>query len=302
MGRGCGLARAPGTPGVEGLTTATDTVRGSARFSVRFWGVRGSLSCPGPEYVKYGGNTSCLEVRCGPHLLILDGGSGMRPLGKMLMAEAPIDADIFFTHTHLDHIVGLPFFAPLYQPSSNLRLWAGHLKPRTNLRDAISGMMVEPLFPVPLDVFASKPDYHDFEAGDTLHPREDVVMRTTPLNHPNGATGYRIDFAGKSLCYITDCEHEPNERDPLILDLIQGADYVIYDSTYTEEEYPKFEGWGHSTWQEGVRLADAAEVKTLVIFHHDPSHDDAFMDRIAADAAAARPGTLVAREGLEINL
>lgn len=298
MGRGCGSSRAPGTPGVEGLTTAADTVR----FSVRFWGVRGSLSCPGPEYVKYGGNTSCLEVRCGPHLLILDGGSGMRPLGKKLMAEAPIDADIFFTHTHLDHIVGLPFFAPLYQASCNLRLWAGHLKPRTNLRDAISGMMVEPLFPVPLDVFASKPDYHDFEAGDTLHPRDNVVVRTTPLNHPNGATGYRIDYAGKSLCYITDCEHEPNEPDPLILDLIQDADYVIYDATYTDEEYPKFEGWGHSTWQEGVRLCDAAKVKTLVIFHHDPSHDDAFMDRVAADAAAARPGTLVAREGLEINL
>jgi phosphoribosyl 1,2-cyclic phosphodiesterase len=252
--------------------------------------------------VKYGGNTSCIEVRCGKHLLILDGGSGMRPLGKMLMAEAPIDADIFFTHTHLDHIVGFPFFAPLYQPSSNLRLWAGHLKPRTNLRDAISGMMVEPLFPVPLDVFASKPDYHDFEAGDTLHPRDGVVIRTTPLNHPNGATGYRIDYAGKSLCYITDCEHEPNEPDPLILDLIEGADYMIYDSTYTDEEYPKFEGWGHSTWQEGVRLSDVAKVKTLVIFHHDPSHDDAFMDRIANDAAAVRPGTLVAREGLEINL
>lgn len=298
MGRGCGPSRAPGTPGVEGLTTAADTVR----FSVRFWGVRGSLSCPGPEYVKYGGNTSCLEVRCGAHLLILDGGSGMRPLGKKLMAEAPIDADIFFTHTHLDHIVGLPFFGPLYQPASNLRLWAGHLKPRTTLRDAISGMMVEPLFPVPLDVFASRPDYHDFEAGDTLSPRDGVVMRTTPLHHPNGATGYRIDFAGKSLCYITDCEHEPGQLDPLILDLIQGADYVIYDSTYTDEEYPKFEGWGHSTWQEGVRLCDAAKVKTLVIFHHDPSHDDSFMDRVAADAAAARPGTLVAREGLEINL
>ena len=280
------------------MTTAADT----ARFTARFWGVRGSLSCPGPEYVRYGGNTSCIEVRCGKYLLILDGGSGMRPLGQKLLAESPIDADIYFTHTHLDHIVGLPFFAPLYQPASNLRLWAGHLKPRTTLRDAISGMMVEPLFPVPLDVFASRPDYHDFAAGDTLTPRPGVTIRTTPLNHPNGATGYRIDFAGRSLCYITDCEHEPGHPDPLILHLVEGADYMIYDCTYTDEEYPKFEGWGHSTWQEGARLADAAKVGRLVVFHHDPSHDDDFMDRIARDAEAKRPGTLVAREGLEITL
>ena len=179
----------------------------TAAFTVGFWGVRGSLSCPGQEYVKYGGNTSCLEVRCGPHLLILDGGTGMRPLGQKLMASAPIDADIFFTHTHLDHIVGLPFFAPLYQPACNLRLWAGHLKPRTTLKDAISGMMVEPLFPVPLDVFSSRPDYHDFAAGDVLHPRPGIVVRTAPLNHPNGATGYRIEFDGRSQeRYVLVCQ------------------------------------------------------------------------------------------------
>jgi phosphoribosyl 1,2-cyclic phosphodiesterase len=274
----------------------------TAAFTVCFWGVRGSLSCPGSEYVRYGGNTSCLEVRCGPHLLIMDGGSGMRPLGKKLIANGPIDADIFFTHTHLDHIVGLPFFAPLYQPACNLRLWAGHLKPRTTLKDALAGMMVEPLFPVPIDVFASRPDYHDFVAGDVLTPRSGITVRTTPLNHPNGATGYRIDFDGRSLCYVTDCEHKLGTLDPLILDLVKGADLFIYDSTYTDQEFSKYVGWGHSTWQEGVRLADAAKVKQLVLFHHDPGHDDDFMDKVVAEANKLRPGTIAAREVLELSV
>jgi phosphoribosyl 1,2-cyclic phosphodiesterase len=121
------------------------------------------------------------------------------------------------------------------------------------------------------------------------------------LNHPNGACGYRIDYGGKSICYITDTEHVPGRPDRNILDLIQGAALVVYDATYTDEEFPNFITWGHSTWQEGVRLADAAGVGTLAIFHHDPGHDDDRMDAIAHDAAAARPGTVVAREGMVLT-
>jgi len=274
----------------------------TAAFTVRFWGVRGSLSCPGPEYVKYGGNTSCLEVRCADRLLIFDGGTGMRPLGAHLSGKNALDADIFFTHTHLDHIVGVPFFAPLYRKDSNLRLWAGHLKPRMSIKDALSSMMVGPLFPIPIEVFASKPVYQDFEAGQVLRPQPGIVVKTAPLNHPNGATGYRIEFGGRSLCYVTDCEHTKGKLDQDILKLIEGADVLVYDSTYTDEEYDQYVGWGHSTWQEGARLCDAAKVKKLIIFHHDPSHDDAFMDKVAAAAAKARPGSLVATEGLILEL
>lgn len=273
----------------------------SADFSVRFWGVRGSVSCPGPDYVRYGGNTSCLEVRCGPHILIFDGGTGLRPLGQDLVKDGPITADLFFTHTHLDHMVGVPFFAPLYQKDSNIRLWAGHLEPPRSIKDALSGMMVEPLFPVPPEVFSSKPSFHDFKAGATLNPFPGVSVRTAALNHPNGATGYRVDWKGKSICYITDCEHDGHGPDKGIVELIKGADIFIYDSTYTEDEYPRFKGWGHSTWQEGVRIANAAGVKTFVIFHHDPSHTDDVMDLIAADAAQARRGAIVAREGLVLE-
>jgi phosphoribosyl 1,2-cyclic phosphodiesterase len=276
-------------------------VQTSSDFFVRFWGVRGTVACPGPATVRYGGNTSCLEVRCGGRLLIFDGGTGLRPLGHHLDAEGPVDADLYFTHTHFDHIQGLPFFSSAYKPTNRLRCWAGHLRPDFALKKVLSEMMQAPLFPVPLSILSADSSFYDFISGETLTPFPGVTLRTAPLNHPNRATGYRIEYQGKSICYITDTEHVPGTPDANVLSLIAGADIVIYDSTYTDEEYPRFKGWGHSTWQEGARLCDAAKAKRLVIFHHDPAHDDAFMDGIAADAERVRPGTVVAREGLTLS-
>lgn len=269
-------------------------------FYVRFWGVRGSIACPGPDYAYYGGNTSCIEVRCGPHILIFDGGTGLRPLGLHLRRDEPLDADLFFSHSHLDHIAGLPFFASLFNPRNKFRMWAGHLLPERTLKQVICTMMADPLFPVPIEIFTAETSYLDFRAGETLSPRPGVVLRTAALNHPNGATGYRIEFGGHSICYVTDTEHAPGGRDGRIVDLIRNADLFIYDATYTDEEYPRFVSWGHSTWQEGVRLAEAGAVGRLVLFHHDPSHDDACMAEIAEAAEASRPGTVVAREGLAL--
>ncbi|MFI4988273.1 MAG: MBL fold metallo-hydrolase [Alphaproteobacteria bacterium] len=273
----------------------------AGEFTVTFWGVRGSIACPGPEYVRYGGNTSCLEVRCGSRLLIFDAGTGLRQLGRHLDAQGAVDADIFFSHTHFDHITGLPFFSPAFKPANHFRIWAGHLLPEHRIYDVLSGLMMAPLFPVPLDVLKANISYRDYKCGETLEPHPGVVIRTAPLNHPNGATGHRIDYAGRSLCYVTDTEHQHGHLDKNILGLIEGADVLIYDCTYTEAEYPRFVGWGHSTWEEGARLCDAAHVKTLVIFHHDPSHDDTIMDGIAATAERARPGTVVAREGMVLS-
>lgn len=270
-------------------------------FFVRFWGVRGTVACPGQATVRYGGNTSCLEVRCGGRLLIFDGGTGLRPLGQHLDANGAVDADLYFTHTHFDHIQGMPFFSSAYKPTNRLRCRAGHLKPDFTLKGVLSEMMQAPLFPVPLSILSADISFEDFTVGETLTPFPGVTLRTAPLNHPNRATGYRIEYQGKSICYITDTEHVADAPDAQVLGLIAGADIVIYDSTYTDDEYPRFKGWGHSTWQEGVRLCDAAKAKRLVIFHHDPAHDDAFMDRIAADAERVRPGTIVAREGLTLT-
>lgn len=269
-------------------------------FFVKFWGVRGSIACPGPETVAYGGNTTCLEIRCGDELIIIDGGTGLRDLGAELARKAISEIDLFFTHTHFDHVCGVPFFKPAYIGSTRVRFWAGHLPPDLSLKKVLCDMMMAPLFPVPINVFAAC-QFLDFKVGTAMEVKPGVRLSTCPLNHPNGACGYRIDFAGKSICIITDTEHRVGQIDETIVDFVRGADVMIYDAMFTDEEYPKFVGWGHSTWQEALRVADAAGVGQVVLFHHDPYHDDAVMDRIAAAAEAVRPGTLVAREGMVLS-
>ncbi|HTP60708.1 MAG TPA: MBL fold metallo-hydrolase, partial [Burkholderiales bacterium] len=234
-------------------------------FLVRFWGVRGSIAAPGPSTARYGGNTSSIEVRCGGRLLLLDAGTGIRYLGNRLIAEAPLDADILFTHTHFDHVCGLPFFKPFFQPQNGFRFWAGHLGADLSLHRVLREFMMAPLFPVPPEVFKAKIEYRDFKGGASLPLAPDITVRTAVLNHPDGATGYRIEHGGKSVCYVTDTEHVPGTPDRNVLGLIQGADIVIYDCMYTDEEYAKsYVGWGHSTWQEAVRLCKSAGVKKLV--------------------------------------
>ena len=276
-------------------------MRDGNQFSVKFWGVRGSIAVPGPRTVRYGGNTSCLEVRCGEHLIILDAGTGIRELGYKLLPELPCGINIFITHTHFDHICGLPFFVPLFIPGNTIDLWAGHLQPEYALKQVLTEMMMAPLFPVPPEIFQAGVEYKDFTVGDVLEPHPGVIVRTAKLNHPNQATGYRIDFAGKSICYITDTEHPEFGRDPGILELLQGSDLVIYDSMYTDGTYENFKGYGHSTWEEGVRLVKAAGAKRLVIFHHDPTHDDDMMDAIGLEAEQVLPGTVVAKEGMTLT-
>ena len=272
-------------------------------MSVRFWGVRGSIPCPGPDTVRYGGNTSCVEIRCGDRVLIFDAGTGIRPLGNALTAaNKVVDTDIFLSHCHIDHLTGLPFFAPLLGEGNRIRIWAGNLKPACGIEDAVRKVMSFPLFPIEVDMSKSKVEFRDFRAGETLNPRPGIVVRTAPLNHPGGATGYRIDHAGRSVAYLTDTELGNGPVNPALLSLAKGASLVIIDATYTEEELPSHIGWGHSTWQQCVQLAEAAGAEKLCLFHHDPDHDDAIMDKIAAAASAARPGTIVATEGLRIDL
>ncbi len=271
-------------------------------LSVRFWGVRGSTPSPGPETARYGGNTPCVEVRCGDALLIFDAGTGIRALGHSLTRSgAAVDADIFFSHCHLDHVTGLPFFTPLFVPGHRLRLWAGNLLPAQTLEDVLRKMMSPPLFPIEVEVFRADIEYRDFRAGEVFAPRPGITLRTAALDHPDGATGYRVEFAGKAVAYLTDTETRPGRFEENLIALARGAELLIYDCTYTPQEIASRRGWGHSTWQDAARIAKVSEARTLCLFHHDPEHDDAFMDALAAEARAARPGTIVAREGLAIE-
>jgi phosphoribosyl 1,2-cyclic phosphodiesterase len=272
-------------------------------MSVRFWGVRGSIPCPGPDTVGYGGNTSCVEIRCGDQLLIFDAGTGLRPLGNALIEAAkPADTDIFLSHCHIDHLSGLPFFMPLHAEGNRIRIWAGNLKPAGSAEAAVRKMMSHPLFPIEIDMARSKVEFHDFRAGETLNPRPGITLKTAPLNHPGGATGYRLEFGGRSVAYLTDMEMANGAVDAGVLALAKGTSLVIIDSTYTDAELPSHEGWGHSSWQQCVKLANDAGAAKLCLFHHDPDHNDADMDAIAAAVSKARPGTVVAKEGLRIDL
>ena len=271
-------------------------------FKIKFWGVRGSIACPTAQHIGFGGNTSCVEVSLGGQRVILDAGTGLHELGHWFLRKDLKHATMLLSLTHWDHINGFPFFAPSFRADRSFVLMAGHLHDHGSVEKVLANQMSSPIFPVPLEKMGSKMEFADFKPGDTFGLGEGITVKTPALNHPGGATGYRIEFRGKAMCYVTDLEHVIGAPDETVLGLIEGADFVIYDSTYTDDEFPGRMGWGHSTWQEGVRLCQAAGAKTLAIFHHDPDHEDPFMEELESEASRMWSGAVVAREHMRFNL
>jgi phosphoribosyl 1,2-cyclic phosphodiesterase len=275
------------------------------QFTVRFWGVRGSIACPGAETVRYGGNTSCVEMRVGNHLLVFDGGTGLRVLGQTLLREMPLNVHMFFTHSHWDHIQGFPFFVPAFVKGNKFNIYGAIAPNGSTIEQRLNDQMLHPNFPVPLQIMGADLTFCDIGIGESVEI-DDIVVENALLNHPGEAVGYRINWNGYAAAYITDTEHFPDRLDEHVLWLARNADIMIYDATYTDEEYYSEKsskvGWGHSTWQEAVKVAKAANVKKLVIFHHDPLHSDGFMDDIKEKTAQQFPNSVVAWEGLEIDL
>ena len=277
---------------------------------VRFWGTRGSIPAPGPETLRYGGNTACVEVRCGEEIIIFDAGTGIRNLGTELLKEMPVRASILFSHMHWDHIQGIPFFQPAYVPGNEFRLY-GNKDWDTKLEYVLRWQMQRSNFPVTLeDVSAvgAKMEYIDIEAGSVFHigDTNQITVQSIELRHPDKAFGFRIDYEDKSLVYATDTENMPRP-DRNLVELAYGADILIHDAQYTTEEYyGKYgdarEAWGHSTSEAAAAVALSANVKKLILFHHDPYHDDAKVAQMSRAASAIFPNTVVASENMTIKL
>lgn len=270
-------------------------------FFVKFRGVRGSFPVCLSTHYKFGGHTSCVEIHCGDDIVLLDAGTGIVSAGYSLV-EQQKKFNILLSHVHWDHIQGFPFFLPAYKDCVHITVMASHLKELGGLEKVFSMQMTEPYFPVPISSLRAQKEFQDFTCGDSFTLHDEIKITTNALNHPNKATGYRIEYEGHAVAYITDTEHNSKELDQNVLALIEGCDLVIYDSMYTDENFKHHIGWGHSTWQEAIRLCDMANAKSVALFHHDPVNDDKKLDIIDSVARKAWSGAFVAREDMTIEI
>ncbi|MGE0160186.1 MAG: MBL fold metallo-hydrolase [Gemmatimonadales bacterium] len=279
--------------------------------TVRCWGTRGSIPSPGPSTVRYGGNTSCFEVCYQGQRLIFDAGSGIRPLGMEIVEKGPNAIHIFLTHFHWDHIQGFPFFPPLYDPEDQIKV-VGPKQKDIDVQNLFAGQMGPIYFPVPFSVVAAAMEFQHLNDGG--YEIGDAALDVIRVKHPSYVLGYRIRIGGRTICFVPDNELEGDiypvgpDWDDRFRRFVEGADLLIHDSMYTDEEYAGRSGWGHSTFSQAVRLAEDAGVKRLLFFHHDPTRADDELDAIVGrlrDGALARGSELdlaAAAEGVDLKL
>jgi phosphoribosyl 1,2-cyclic phosphodiesterase len=283
-------------------------------MKITLWGVRGSIATSGPEFARVGGDTTCVEVQAGGSRLIVDAGTGVRVLGAELLREArvlgrPVEATFLFTHLHWDHIQGFPFFAPAFVPGTVLGLYGPTDADGSTLEQVLGRQMQPPSFPVPLGAMAAHKIFGSVAPGDELRVGP-FRVRARALRHPQGSLGYRIEALGHSLCIATDTEHpEDGSVDESLLDLGRDVDLLIHDAQYTEAEYegrsatgPCRKGWGHSTHLAAAEAARAARARRLLLFHHDPTHDDDMIDAIECDAQRRFTACRAARQRACVEL
>jgi phosphoribosyl 1,2-cyclic phosphodiesterase len=273
-------------------------------MKVRFWGVRGSIPVPGPDTVRVGGNTPCVEVQTTDReVIILDAGTGIRLLGLDLVQRSVerLIGVLLFSHTHWDHIQGLPFFSPARLRNSRLIILGEHRVDR-RLSQVLAGQMIDAYLPFTLSDLHADLMIKEVHDGEKIVVGNDTTVFPRRLHHPGGVFGYRISCHGKAVVYASDVNHPPDGPDPRLVELAQDADLLIHDAQFTPEEKKERQGWGHSTWQEAIQAAQRANAKRLALFHHDPLHTDDRLEEIEKQAQSVFPPTFLAREGMEITL
>jgi phosphoribosyl 1,2-cyclic phosphodiesterase len=266
-----------------------------SHLTTTFWGTRGSYPVSHTDFARFGGNTACVEVRLDDRLFIVDAGSGIIDLGSKVAREGVRSVDILLSHLHHDHILGLGFFEPLFLSGTRVTLYCGNLQGHS-AEDPLGVFFRPPLFPIPINELAADLRYVGFEAGETLTFEDGISVRTCPLNHPGGACGYRFDHDGRSVCYLSDMEHTDDGPPAELVRFVADADLAIYDGMFTQDEYDRYRGWGHSTWNAGVALCRQAGARSLALFHHHPRRTDAELEAIEHELARALPGSFCARE------
>ncbi|MCC6806474.1 MAG: MBL fold metallo-hydrolase [Deltaproteobacteria bacterium] len=248
---------------------------------------------------KFGGNTACVEFRYGPDRVIFDAGTGLRELGQSLGQASNLELTVLLSHYHWDHLLGLPFFTPIFKPDTVLNIF-GESKEGGGPRDALMRQFTAPSFPVEFSTLPSKLNFFDVKPGDAFAVGG-IKVTVGRLNHPNAAICYRAQAGKASVVYASDHEHD-GQGDRGLIDFCAGASALVYDAMYSNSSYSTKKGWGHSTWEEAVRIAKAAKVKKLFLYHHDPLNDDKAMAKIDRAAKKAFAGAIVARERLVVPL
>jgi phosphoribosyl 1,2-cyclic phosphodiesterase len=296
----------------QGKVQPATTHGNSSAFTVRFWGVRGSVPTPGIETLRYGGNTSCIELRIGNQQLIFDGGTGLRVLGKRLLQEMPVRAHLFFTHSHWDRIQGFPFFEPAFITGNQFDIYGAVGQNGASIKQRLSDQMLRPNFPVPLQRMQADLRFHDILPGTaiSIDDIDDILVETIALHGSSDALGYRISSKGYSVVYATDVhvtstENHPTQVDPGLLYLAHQADLLIYDSAHTEPLYNSKKAAAKqqsATWYAGIEAAIATQAQQVVICHHDPAHEDDFLDQVETEVQAIFPTVRLAREGMVLSI
>ena len=267
-------------------------------MTLTFWGCRGSVPVSGDEFRKYGGATTCYSIEVTPdHHLLIDCGTGA--LNVPAFGRGSLRFSLLLTHMHWDHMLALPFFRPVYDPTNHFDFYGREVE-GMGIEEAIDRVMQPPWFPIHFADTPAKKTYHDID--DTPFDVGDIRVTTTLLNHPSGVTAYRLDRNGSSLVVATDNEHGDPDIDRRLLELAAGVDLLIYDAQYLPDEYSGKVGWGHSTWRDGVEVAQSADVGRLIITSHDWTRTDDEVDSIVAMARKEFPNTEAAAAGLTIEV